>query len=99
MGQYCRVLHRYLGLVRYDSRVVHGFLTGDSVASGLQEEERTVLDRAITEYKHQGYDLPEKKYRELNSNWMKRLGEAQRDHRFKLTTATQVGSIGPAELY
>jgi len=83
------VLHRYHGLVRYDSRVVHGFLTGDSVASGLQEEDRTVLDRAITEYKHQGYDLPEKKYRELNSNWMKRLGEAQRDHRFKLTTATQ----------
>ena len=29
------------------------------------------------------------KYLELNANWMKRLTEAQRDFKFKITTATQ----------
>ena len=37
--------------------------------------------RYRVEYRNQGYDLPEKKYLELNANWMKRLLEAQRDYR------------------
>ena len=41
------------------------------------------------EYKHAGYGLSDKKYMELTSQWLKRLGEAQRDTRFKLTTLTQ----------
>eukprot|EP00092_Neocalanus_flemingeri_P019582 GFUD01021214.1.p1 GENE.GFUD01021214.1~~GFUD01021214.1.p1 ORF type:complete len:771 (+),score=230.50 GFUD01021214.1:151-2463(+) len=75
-------------LTRYDSRTIHGFVTGDSV-DAVGGEDKTVLDRFVTEYRNQGYELPEKKYLELNANWMKRLGEAQRDHRFKLTTSTQ----------
>ena len=43
----------------------------------------------MVEYKHAGYGLPDKKYMELTSQWLKRLGEAQRDTRFKLTTLTQ----------
>ena len=34
------------------------------------------------EYKNQGYELPEKKYLELNANWIKRLMEATRDFRW-----------------
>lgn len=72
-------------LTRLDSRVIYDFLT-NVTATG--EEER-ILERWLVEYKHQGYELTEKKQLELNSNWMKRLGEAQRDHRFKLDAATQ----------
>jgi len=75
-------------LTRYDSRTIHGFVTGETVGDVVGEDKR-VLERFVTEYKHQGYELPEKKYLELNANWMKRLNEAQRDHRFRLTTSTQ----------
>ena len=75
-------------LTKYDSRTVHNFITGDWIKT-VQGEDKTLLERFVTEYKHQGYELTEKKYRELNSNWLKRLSEAQRDHRFKITTATQ----------
>jgi len=75
-------------LTRYDSRAIHEFVTGDWV-SNVEGEDKRVLERFVTEYRNQGYELSEKKYRELNSNWMKRLSEAQRDHRFKLTTSTQ----------
>lgn len=75
-------------LTKYDSRTVHDFITGDWVKT-VQAEDKTLLDRFVTEYKHQGYELTEKKYMELNSNWLKRLSEAQRDHRFKVTTSTQ----------
>jgi hypothetical protein len=33
---------------------------------------------------------------ELNANWMKRLSEAQRDYKFKLTSATQRWAPIPA---
>jgi len=75
-------------LTRYDSRTIHEFVTGDSVAT-MEGEDKRVLERFVTEYKHQGYELTEKKYLELNGNWMKRLSEAQRDYRFKLATSTQ----------
>jgi len=75
-------------LSRFDSRTIHTFLTGDKV-SNVEGEDARVLERSVTEYKHQGFELPEKKYMELRGNWMKRLGEAQRDHRFKLSTSTQ----------
>ena len=75
-------------LTKYDSRTVHQFVTSDWVKT-VGGEDKTLLERFVTEYKHQGYELTEKKYMELNSNWLKRLGEAQRDHRFKVTTATQ----------
>jgi len=75
-------------LTRYDSRTIHEFVTGESVSTVSGEDQR-ILERFVTEYKHQGYELPEKKYLELNANWMKRLAEAQRDYRFKLATSTQ----------
>jgi len=75
-------------LTRYDSRTIHGFISGDWVGT-VRGEDKIVLDRFITEYRNQGYELPEKKYLELNANWVKRLTEAQRDYRFKLTTSTQ----------
>jgi len=75
-------------LTRYDSRTIHEFVTGDKVAT-VDGEDKRVLERFVTEYRHQGYELSDKKYQELNANWMKRLVEAQRDHRFKVTTSTQ----------
>jgi len=75
-------------LTRYDSRTIHEFVTGDMVAT-VDGEDKRVLERFVTEYRHQGYELSDKKYQELNANWMKRLVEAQRDHRFKVTTSTQ----------
>ena len=75
-------------LTRYDSRTIHEFVTGDKVAT-VDGEDKRVLERFVTEYRHQGYELNDKKYQELNANWMKRLVEAQRDHRFKVTTSTQ----------
>ena len=50
---------------------------------------QVILDRYTVEYKHAGYELSKKKYLELTSQWLKRLSEAQRDTRFKLTTLTQ----------
>ena len=49
---------------------------------------QVILERYKVEYKHAGYGLSDKKYMELTSQWLKRLGEAQRDTRFKLTTLT-----------
>ncbi len=34
------------------------------------------------EYKNQGYGLSEKKFLELNGNWMKRLAEAVKDYKY-----------------
>jgi len=75
-------------LSRYDSKTIFEFLSSDKV-NNVSGEEKTLLDRFKLEYKHQGFGLPEKKYLELNANWVKRLYEAQRDHRFKITTTTQ----------
>lgn len=33
----------------------------------------------------QGFELPEKKYDELNTTWIKRLNEAKRDYNFRIT--------------
>ena len=90
-------------LTRYDSKIIHQFITSDAVQAVEGEDQVTstlvriwsiivvqvILDRYVVEYKHAGYGLPEKKYMELTSQWLKRLGEAQRDTRFKLTTLTQ----------
>ncbi|XP_023323332.1 probable cytosolic oligopeptidase A [Eurytemora carolleeae] len=75
-------------LSRYDSRDIYNLITSEDVKN-VEGEEKILLQRYQLEYKNQGYELPEKKYLELNSNWMKRLSEAQRDHRFKITTSTQ----------
>ena len=75
-------------LTRYDSRSIYQFITSDSVKAA-EAEDQVILDRYVVEYKHAGYGLPDKKYMELTSQWLKRLGEAQRDTRFKLTTLTQ----------
>jgi len=75
-------------LTRYDSRTIHDFVTSENI-NVIDDEDKTLLERFKTEYRNQGYELSEKKYKELNANWMKRLSEAQRDHRFKLTTSTQ----------
>ena len=75
-------------MTRYDSRSIHDFIISDSVKTA-EGDDKVILDRYTVEYKHAGYELPEKKYMELTSQWLKRLGEAQRDTRFKLTTLTQ----------
>ena len=71
-----------------DSRTVYDFINSDWVAT-VRDDELAILERYRLEYKHQGYELERKKYLELNTNWMKRLNEAQRDHRFKMHQATQ----------
>ena len=77
-------------LTRYDSKTIYEFITSDWVKTVAEDsDERVMLERFLVEYKHAGYGLPEKKYMELTTQWMKRLGEAQRDCRFKVTTATQ----------
>jgi oligopeptidase A len=75
-------------LTRYDSRPIYDLISSDAVSS-VQGEDKILLNRYQLEYKNQGYELPEKKYLELNANWMKRLSEAQRDFRFKITSSTQ----------
>ena len=75
-------------MTRYDSRSIHDFIISDSVKT-VEGDDKVILDRYTVEYRHAGYELPEKKYMELTSQWLKRLGEAQRDTRFKLTTLTQ----------
>ncbi len=37
----------------------------------------------MVEYKHQGYELPEKKFNELNVTWKSKLAEATRDYNFR----------------
>jgi len=75
-------------LSKYDSRSIHGLISGDQVTPN-EPEEKAMLHKYQLEYKHAGYELAEKKYLELTTQWLKRLSEAQRDARFKLTTATQ----------
>merc|ERR1711974_80786 len=55
----------------------------------VEGEEGRILERYNLEYKHQGYELPHNKYMALNAHWMKRLAEAQRDTRFKLSMASE----------
>lgn len=75
-------------LSRYDSRTIFGFLQSDAVEN-VQGEDLTLLKRYKLEYKNQGFELEEKKYLELNGNWIKRLMEATRDYKFKINAATQ----------
>eukprot|EP00088_Acartia_fossae_P028036 TRINITY_DN2880_c0_g1_i2.p1 TRINITY_DN2880_c0_g1~~TRINITY_DN2880_c0_g1_i2.p1 ORF type:complete len:779 (-),score=169.37 TRINITY_DN2880_c0_g1_i2:109-2445(-) len=75
-------------LSRYDSKTIFEFIMSDEV-SNVSGEDAVLLDRFKMEYKNQGYGLSEKKFLELNANWMKRLLEAQRDVNFKFSTSTQ----------
>jgi len=75
-------------LSRYDSRTIFDFISSDSIEN-VSGEHETLLNRFKLEYKHQGFELSQKKYLELNGNWIKRLSEAQKDYRFKVTSATQ----------
>ena len=50
----------------------------------LKADQVRILDRYLIEYKHQGYELPERKYFELQGTWMKRLYEAKRDYSYRM---------------
>ena len=50
----------------------------------LSPDQERIVDRYLVEYRHQGYELSEKKYTELNTNWMKRLREANSNYQFRI---------------
>jgi len=74
-------------MTRYDSRIIFDFLNSEAVAN-VKGEEKILLERSKLESKNIGFELTEKKYLELNGNWMKRLKVAQADARFKIATQT-----------
>jgi Zn-dependent oligopeptidase len=76
-------------LTRHGSRDIHAALLKLKAehAEGkrlLNGEQLRILERYLMEYKHQGFELSEKKYLELNTNWMARLSEAKRDYNFRI---------------
>jgi len=73
-------------LTKFGSRTLYDYLKS---LGEIEGEEGRILERYNLEYKHQGYELPHNKYMALNAHWMKRLAEAQRDTRFKLSMASE----------
>ncbi len=51
----------------------------------LDSSRLRILERYLLEYKHQGSDLSETKFTELNVNYIKRLHEARTDYNFRIT--------------
>ena len=57
----------------------------DHVEKGtLTKDEERILDRYLMEYKHQGYELTQTKFDELNTNWMKRLLETRGQYNYRM---------------
>ena len=79
-------------LTRLGSKSIHNALKRIKAKNEenpvLRRDQIRMLERYLMEYKHQGFDLPDKKFQELTTNWMKRLGEAVRDYNFKHTVRT-----------
>jgi len=73
-------------LTRYDSQPLYDFIS--SLEPVLQGEEGRLLERYATEYKFQGYGLNMKKKDALTGNWMKKVAEAQRTYKHKVSVAT-----------
>ena len=48
-----------------------------------------LLTRYLTEYRHQGYELGERKFMELTVTWVKKLAAANRDYNFRFSSSTK----------
>ena len=55
----------------------------------LDEHQKMSLDKNLREYNLNGYDLPERKYLELTTTWLKRLAETRKDYDFRIMTSTE----------
>ena len=55
----------------------------------LDKHQQRNLDKYLAEYRQNGFDLPEKKYLELTTNWLKRLTDVRRDYQWRITTSTE----------
>jgi Zn-dependent oligopeptidase len=62
----------------------------DSGQAVLDSDRLRILERYLLEYKHQGYGIGEKKFEELNNNWMKRLAIAKNDYSYKTQWMTEL---------
>ena len=70
-------------LSRFDSKTVLEHLLKIK-ANSDKDEHKHMLDRYINECKHIGHALPEKKYEELQLNWMKKLTRSRTDYNYRM---------------
>lgn len=81
-------------LARVDSRPFHQALK-DMKAKQLEQsnflsaDEERIVDRYLLEYRHQGYDLDDKKYSELTETWNKKLNDNLAEYKFRHGRSTE----------
>ena len=78
---------------RFNSRKIHEhlkLLQTESIEGkiNLDEQQKRQLEKYLAEYHLNGFDLPEKKYRELTETWQTKLGHARRDYGWRVMTST-----------
>ena len=55
----------------------------------LDKQQQMYIEKYLAEYRHNGFELPELKYRELTETWTKRLNDARRDYQWRMTQSTE----------
>eukprot|EP00095_Tigriopus_kingsejongensis_P011036 maker-scaffold109_size355148-snap-gene-1.29 protein:Tk11036 transcript:maker-scaffold109_size355148-snap-gene-1.29-mRNA-1 annotation:"oligopeptidase a" len=80
-------------LTRVSSRTIYATLKRlketHEQTGNLTPDQNRILERYLTEYKHKGFELDDKGYKEFTMNWLKKLSEAKRDYNYKIMTLTQ----------
>ena len=79
---------------RFGSRKIHETLKqmkNDSMEGkiNLDEQQKRIIEKILTDFRLNGFDLTEIKYRELTETWMKRLAETKRDYAWRIMTSTE----------
>ena len=78
-------------LSRHDSKVIHGalkdLLAEHAEKGNLDQQRLRIVERYLLEYKHNGFELEEKKKTELTVTWMNKLGEAVRDYSTRMAVS------------
>lgn len=74
---------------RHDSRIIYNHLTEMRASAKLEPYQENIIDRYLTEYRTQGFALPEKKHEELHSHWLKKLFGLKYEYNYRLIKSTE----------
>lgn len=79
---------------RFGSKKIHENLKQmkNDFAEGkisLDEQQYRNVEKYLLDYRLNGFDLPELKYRELTETWQKKVAEARRDYHWRIMTSTE----------
>ena len=79
---------------RFNSKTIHANLK--KIKEGIDEgkikvddQQKRIVDRYLSQLHLSGFDLSEKKYRELSETWIKRVHQHRREYQWRIMTATE----------